>query len=239
MSSDLELIRAGKFDDYLNKYSDTNIFYTTLTKDLCNAISKIATVDQVKTIFDKFSVASHKETFNKFILACASEEVDNNKMLKLLIDYGANVNIIIAHKNMVSNDCHPLEYSILELMCDYDKIKCAKLLLEYGADPNINNSEALIFACKRGNYEIVKLLIFYGVNVDVQNNLAIMMAITAGKPKIVKLLLENGADINEVNNFFTSNKDLANGMGSTIKKYNKLTAYGIDPINLIFIKDWL
>lgn len=95
------------------------------------------------------------------------DEEDNNQSMllmacwrgyaeiaKLLLEYGAEVQIINSYRNE-----QPLEVASKEGF-----IEIVKLLLENGAYVHTNNDEALVQAAVKGYVEIVKLLLKYGAN---------------------------------------------------------------------------
>ncbi len=85
-------------------------------------------------------------------LAIIYSDID---IVKLLIENGANVNIVVEDKPLLA----------FTLMSD---IEIIKLLIENGADVNVldNNKPLVLQALMFGNNEFVKLLIENGANLD-------------------------------------------------------------------------
>lgn len=115
----------------------------------------------------------------------------NVKIVKLLIDFGADIN------NRDTDGGTALIHA-----ASNGNIEVEKVLLEAGADINaedFNFGNALTAALVKGYINDVKLLISQGANVNYLNNLGqtpLMMASYFGYAEIVKTLIENGADIN-------------------------------------------
>ena len=159
---------------------------------------------------------------------------DNNKekvkIIKLLIDNGANIHI----KNKEGNDaylhaCCYLNYDIIKLLLNrganinsknlitgntslmnmFNK-DIIKLLLNYGININIKNNEGntvLMLFCKYNLIDLIKLLLKYNVDVNNQNNLGeTALMISCGQYnydtniEIIKLLLSYSANPNIKNN---------------------------------------
>jgi len=121
-------------------------------------------------------------------LACKMKSV---KMVKLLLDYNADVNQIHHH------------YTCLIHAAENSELLIAKTLLEYGANPYHMHAlygSALNCAVWEDNFEMVQLLIEYGARADVTNteNQSILLAPAKNGNKVLILyLLQHGATINE------------------------------------------
>jgi hypothetical protein len=113
------------------------------------------------------------------------------KMLKLLLDKGADVN---AHGGRYGN--------ALQAASSRGHEQIVKLLLDKGADVNAlggSYGNALYAALKRGHEQIVKLLLDKGADVNAHGGSygnALYAASERGHEQIVKLLLDKGADVN-------------------------------------------
>jgi ankyrin repeat protein len=137
------------------------------------------------------------------IIACGINiytQGDNIDMIKLLINYGADVNkhgpglfskpplteclysrkeiIELLLKNGANPNIHSEYFRNIPLYhyVDKNEYEMVELLLKYGANPNIttnttNNGDTPLHSCVyQGRYEIAKLLLKYGANPDIKNN---------------------------------------------------------------------
>jgi ankyrin repeat protein len=119
----------------------------------------------------------------KLLLA---SETGNWKMVKILLNAGAGVNI---------RDEEYLRTPLFWAVC-YNHKKVVKLLLKAGADVNtkdIINATPLMYACWNGNEEMVKLLLNAGANInikDIYGDTALDYALNSPfkNEKIIKLL---------------------------------------------------
>jgi ankyrin repeat protein len=149
-------------------------------------IEREITIEEMVNLFD---VNKQKDRIGNtpLIQACLH---NNYKMVKLLIEHGADVNIM----NLDGNT--PLMEA-----CIHNNYKMVKLLIEHGVDVNAKDKcqeTALMRACKHRNYKSVKFLIKNGANIKTTNHLGetpLGVACFRGNSKIAKLLLDNGADI--------------------------------------------
>jgi len=124
----------------------------------------------------------------------------NYEMVKLLIDNGADVNLILDdEKKHRQNEISPISTSVYN--GDY---KITKLLIDNGADVNYMKvgseiKSPLIYSAIKGYYEIAKLLIMNGADINYQYNdcNAFNYALYNKCYKICILLLINGADVND------------------------------------------
>lgn len=76
---------------------------------------------------------------------------------------------------------HAIKNGHLEIVC---------ILLNYGANPNVNNSEALIWSIQKNNVIAVNLLLKYQINVNILDGLALKKSCANGYYDIVKLLID-------------------------------------------------
>ena len=81
----------------------------------------------------------------------------------------------------------------LRLAAQAGKIEVVLTLLQKGANPNV----ALMFAAAYGKTEVVELLIEFGANVSEHDSEAVIWAIKKGHSQITKILFEAGAKIDK------------------------------------------
>ena len=111
------------------------------------------------------------------------------KILKLLIKGGANVNVYEHYDN-----------TALEIAAgtpDID-IEVIKLLIINGADIHSGNNQALKGALYENNSEVIELLIKYGADINTQDEngkTPLMHAILNRRTELIDFLLNNGADL--------------------------------------------
>ncbi len=133
--------------------------------------------------------------FNKysyFIGAALVHAVHNNRLVKLLLVNGANVN---------GRDRDG--YRALMEASKWNLTEIIELLINAGADVNAEDSNgktALIYAAEHGHKEAARLLLDSGANVndasDIEGNAALMEASKWNLTEIIELLLDNGANVN-------------------------------------------
>jgi hypothetical protein len=117
-------------------------------------------------------------------LAIIYSDID---IVKLLIENGANVNIVVEDKPLLA----------FTLMSD---IEIIKLLIENGADVNVldNNKPLVLQALMFGNNEFVKLLIENGANIEFQNNSSLLeQALLFSNTEIVELCIGKGSKFSQ------------------------------------------
>jgi ankyrin repeat protein len=109
--------------------------------------------------------------------------VRNHDLIKILIEYGANVNI---------DNGLPL----LTISCDSEKafdrngnIKIVDLLLKAGADVHVDNDIPLRTAFSRGHVKVVELLLNFGANIHIFVDEDLKSASSGGHRIIVAYLL--------------------------------------------------
>lgn len=119
----------------------------------------------------------------------------NQRLLKLLIEYGCNVNELDKYGRT------PAYWAVQE-----DNLTCLKILYEQGANFSIkgeNEETLLYFATGEKNIVIVQYLLNIGMKNDINdiNFPPLILATNYNDKDMVKLLLDNGANINLKDNF--------------------------------------
>ncbi|MBP7190051.1 MAG: ankyrin repeat domain-containing protein, partial [Rickettsiaceae bacterium] len=115
-------------------------------------------------------------------IACGRE---NAEVAKLLISYGANVNLLDKYN-----------WTPLHIACSHGHTEVAKLLISYGANvnlPNSNGGTPLHEACSNGHTKVVDFLIKHGANVNLPDNIGwtpLHIACGNGHAEVAKLLIE-------------------------------------------------
>ena len=121
------------------------------------------------------------------------------KAIKLLIDYGADINFF-------DDDATPLM-----VICEYnereDKIEIIEFLLKNGCDVNIKRKDGcsafMLLCIKAQSYNIkaIKLFLEYNANINICDRLSwscLMHIADKSHYDIAKLLIEKGADVNHI-----------------------------------------
>ncbi|MFC1522569.1 ankyrin repeat domain-containing protein [Elusimicrobiota bacterium] len=121
------------------------------------------------------------------------------KIVKILVDYGANVNAKTDHGNtalsiaLANNSGEELNYIV-------------RILVENGANANAkdkNGSTVLMHAAKWGDCQTISTLIRNGADVnarDVDGTTALIFAAKRGHLAIVETLIDNNVDVNAKDN---------------------------------------
>ncbi len=131
-----------------------------------------------------------KNIYNYTPLMHAVKNIKDIKLVKLLIDEGADVNVI-DETGMTA-----LGYSVYSYE-DNNSIAITRLLLNSGAKVNRKNAQAtsaLMHAVKSGNYNSAKLLLVVGADINTKNAAGKTAINYAYKPEVVQLLIDRGAD---------------------------------------------
>lgn len=117
----------------------------------------------------------------------------NNKMVKLLISKGADINAKNAYR-----------YTPLYLAVEKNNKKIVELLIAKGADVNSENRydgiTPLHLAVDKNNKEMVELLIAKGADINAKNKYGDTALYGANK-EVTELLIAKGANINATNNY--------------------------------------
>lgn len=135
--------------------------------------------------------AHYENGFTPLLKAATNNDL---KMVKYLVEKGANVNIV---GNIQGT-------SALHWAVSNGNIEMVKYLIEKKANINVINfslkETPLIWAAKAGNFEIVKYLVENSADINIENiykQSPLYIASLGGKLEVVKYLVENGADVNK------------------------------------------
>ena len=153
-----------------------------------------------------------KNIYGHTPLINAVKDIKDIQLVKLLIDTGADVNIID------ETGITALGYSVSSKE-DNNSIAITDLLLKSGAKVNRESTQAttaLMRAAKSNNFNSVKLLLITGANINATNAANKTAINFATQPDVVQLLIDRGADysiidavkigsINKVNDFIKIN----------------------------------
>ena len=129
---------------------------------------------------------------SKKSLLHAAVHAEDLEMVRVLLDYGLNVNAL---DDLGST---PLNFA-LEYRSEVIDPRVVRLLLDHGADPNVpgwRGITQLHRASQSGRIEITRLLVEHGASVEVRDNMGrTPMDVASGEQReeIIKLLLEHRA----------------------------------------------
>lgn len=119
-------------------------------------------------------------------LAIMYSDID---IVKLLIENGADINIIVQNRPL-------LVYSLV-----FGNIEIIKLLIENGTDVNVldNDKPLVLQALMSGNNEVVKLLIENGTNIEFENSNTNLLeqALLLSNTEIVELCMAKGSKFSQ------------------------------------------
>jgi len=134
----------------------------------------------------------------------------NFKIVKLLIDAGADINIIDNNHNTALTlllDTNTNTYLNQEVCTSsHNLYNIAKYLIDHGANVNVrtsphqNSKTPLMLACKINQPQIVQYLIDHGANINEKNDseeTSLIYAFNSYNLEIVKILVENGINISD------------------------------------------
>ena len=137
-----------------------------------------------------FKGSSSKQTLLCFYSRFTISSEKSLKVVKWLIDNGANVN-----KSDEYDD------TPLIIACESGNKQIVEILLEADVDVNnaLTDSNPLLIVCKSGRSDIAKILLEDGADANVcrNGNTPLSIACLYNRTDIVRLLLNYGADVNE------------------------------------------
>lgn len=171
-----------------------------------------------------FSVNSF-DKYERTPLSLAAAK-NNTKLLKLLLEKGADVNLGLPLHYAIHNEALDCISELVKHKCDIniknkhefenpalleavyqEKSEVVEALLNYNAEPNCTNKwkeTPLEVACRNSDLQSVKNLIKHGADINSRNSCKDTPLITASSfdnLEIIKILLENGAEINAKDHF--------------------------------------
>ena len=144
----------------------------------------------IQTLIDLGANVNAQRTDDKVTPLILSAGWNNFMAVYLLLDHGADANIVEA------DGCTPLHLAVIE-----GNQNLAKLFLEKNALVNSQNADGdspLHTAVSNGFFDITKLLIKKGSNVNLQNKegrTPLFLAVAYKHEQLIKLLIENKADV--------------------------------------------
>ncbi len=169
----------------------------------------------------------------------AMVEANKKDLLKIMIEYGADVNKIVNNHGE----------TLLFTACESRNLGLVKYLIEQGADVNKENDgrkTPLFAACKSRNIDIVKYLIEQGADVNKVSNYdktPLFEAYESGNIDIVKYLIEQGADVNKEDTYGetllfevceSGNIDIVKYLIEQGVDVNKVSNYDKTPLDLSY-----
>lgn len=143
-------------------------------------------VDKIKYLVENGVDINYSEGRTVLIMAAIRGDME---MIKYLIAHGADVDQCVSERSALS------AASTLEV---------AKCLLQCGATPaGPAGDNALLLACRAGDYDLVRNLMERGASVNLSNyrdrtsstETPLMCAVRSGRLDLVKYLVESGADL--------------------------------------------
>ncbi|KAF7952197.1 uncharacterized protein EAE97_001694 [Botrytis byssoidea] len=127
------------------------------------------------------------------ILTRAVQRGGNVELVKLLLDNGADINVI--------DESSELKNSVISTAAEFGWTEVVKLLAERNADVNVSGDEGvtpIYFAARHNKPETVQLLMDLGANLEMNEKLNDgwgPLHIAFDFVEVVRILLQNGADI--------------------------------------------
>jgi ankyrin repeat protein/serine/threonine protein kinase len=181
------------------------------------------------------------ENDNTLIHKVVKSKVNEQKIMRILLEYGANPNLkdvsgqTPLHLAIVDDKIEIVKL-LLEYLVDYNlkdnlgntpltlaikknRIEIAELLLQYRADLNLKDDKGrspLYLAIMDNNIRMVELLLRYGANPNLKDDLGdtlLHIAVQENNLEIIKLLIRYGADPNLKNIFGITPLGLASKKG--------------------------
>lgn len=127
------------------------------------------------------------------ILTRAVQRGGNVELVKLLLDNGADINVV--------DESSELKNSVISTAAEFGLTEVVKLLAERNADVNVSGDEGvtpIYFAARHNKPETVQLLLDLGANLEMDEKLNDWwgpLHVAFDFVEVVRILLQNGADI--------------------------------------------
>ena len=152
-------------------------------------------IELVKILLQDKYVDVNAEDWSGETPICRAIRHRNFDIVKLLVENGADVNIV--SDKLTS----PLYYAVI-----FEDVNIVKYLIDNGAEVNNRgfylDRTALHQACNLDRKDIVKLLLEHNINVNIRDDkgeTALHYAVINNNTDIIKLLIDNGTEINARN----------------------------------------
>lgn len=163
-----------------------------------NELVRAATYEDVKTVRNILRAGADPNgidnSYGKVTALFQAVERNDLPMAKLLISYGAKVNVRDESGN-----------APISMISQETPVELVRLLISRGADANEKDEGGytpLMDAARVGNLKVMQLLIELGADLsatDKEGNTPLMIAASSGEIDSVQLLLEAGADVGTQN----------------------------------------
>jgi ankyrin repeat protein len=211
--------------DMANILLESNFTNITINESNLESVIKQNNIKMLELLLSNNS-GIIKDYPHLLIFACSKDNKDNIDMVKLLIDYGFDININYKQTSPLLNAIENKNIDIVELLLEKgadvnnipstyspllyaaslgNRIEICKLLIDNNADVNYTHNGisslhyALSDALSYNNNSIVELLIDKGVKIDkIKNAIHLPRACLNNSNYIIKLLLDGGCDINTI-----------------------------------------
>lgn len=169
------LIQNGANINGQDTYSRTPLFFASYHGNEAGA-------EAILKLNASIAIENKNTKFNSLLAAAYN---GHTNIVKLLVQYGVNINIQDQYG----------QTSLFTAVCK-NQISTVKALLALGADPNIpsyKNNTVLHLACQNNNIEILELLLQHEINISYKNRqqkTALDIAIENNHQEIIKILTE-------------------------------------------------
>jgi ankyrin repeat protein len=143
---------------------------------------------------------NHQDPTDRKTPLCLAAAIANASTVKLLLESGANPNVVIFPNPERSKRRDPITPLISAVQNEKDSEPIVRLLLDHGADARIHGGIALYHAARLGRVTIFRLLVDHGAPLDYRiSHVFTLMSVSIqyGQQSMVELLLEKGMQPSE------------------------------------------